>query len=114
MKGLGYFTWGFLIGMLFVGELYTIKAHAGEQPKVTESGQFAPSEMPVILNSFLVTQCDEVVVVFVELADGSVRRTDAINHPNAEDYELFLKWLKTAPEYKYAMPCLTAPKKDAK
>jgi hypothetical protein len=68
---------------------------------------FAADEQPAeVRASFGVTQCGEVVAVWVVLKDGRVTRTDAEHHPDTvEEYNAFLQWISTAPQDIYVMPC---------
>lgn len=56
--------------------------------------------------SFGVMRCGEVVAIWVVTQDGKVLRTDAEHHPDTpEEYNAFLKWLETAQEDIYVIPC---------
>jgi hypothetical protein len=56
---------------------------------------------------FMVAQCDQVIVMWIQLQNGDVYRADAEHHPEDEnEYVSLLKWAKTA-RYKdvYSIPC---------
>lgn len=99
-------------------------AHAGEPvanslaPPITDSahvmtdaatlGQKIPP-----LASFGVMQCGEIVAIWVVLQDKSVLRTDANHHPETvAELNGFLKWLSTAQEDLYEIPCPAKHKAD--
>jgi hypothetical protein len=82
--------------------------HALSTPKdvAAKSSYDAPP-----LSSFVVMQCDEVVVAWVVLQNNSVYRTDAEHHPDdPAEYKAFLEWLRTGQIDVYEIPC--NPKKD--
>ena len=56
--------------------------------------------------SFGVTQCGEVVAIWVVTKDGKLFRTDPEHHPDTPaEYNAFLQWLTTAQSDIYVLPC---------
>lgn len=54
--------------------------------------------------TLMVTQCDEVVVLWI-FYEGKLIRSDAEHHPEAQEYEAFLKWAKRGKVDAVVIPC---------
>jgi hypothetical protein len=102
-----------LLALLIFVLMLALTAWSAEPPAVKED--HAPMSDAAVLGqrvpplaSFGVTQCGEVVAIWVVLQDKSVVRTDAMHHPDTpEEYNAFLAWLKTAQSDIYEIPCPT-------
>lgn len=66
------------------------------------------------LASFIVIQCDEVVVAWWISGDNKAHRMDPLHRPEQEEYVAVLKWLQSGQTDVYTMPCLDHPTGKAK
>src|ERR1700674_1832893 len=93
MRNFYALLFGVLAGVI-LGLLLIPKAHSA-----------APTPTPPNA-SFIVTQCNELIVAWIVLANGAVYRADTIHLPKG-DYVAWLKWLQTGPTDVYTLPCPT-------
>lgn len=66
------------------------------------------------LASFIVMQCDEVVVAWWISGDNTAHRMDPMHRPEQEEYAAVLKWLQQGQHDLYTIPCLDNLKGKAK
>lgn len=65
-----------------------------------------PQQYSPPLASFIVMQCDEVVVAWWISGDNKAHRMDPTHRPEQQEYAAVLKWLQSGKTDVYTMPCL--------
>lgn len=64
-----------------------------------------PQQYDPPLASFIVMQCDEVVVAWWISGDNHAHRMDPLHRPEQEEYAAVLKWLQSGQTDVYTIPC---------